>query len=146
MEAFLGGQIPEGSEVVHLNGDRLDCRIENLFLQLPDEPLMIVRISRAPDVCGYCESEFYPRRAATPVDGKPKWRVYCCRRCYDLGRGVPTTVSKAPPPPHPDRWREWPREVAWAARMIPAHDQGPGHPGIYPAIDVPEPPEHEPEP
>lgn len=134
METHIGQALPPGSKVKHLNGDLLDNRMENLFLELPGEPSMFRRINDEVRACKACGDEYLLR----PWENRPRFD-YCSRRCYELtckdnrAKGL----RRYPKRLDPDRWRSWKPEIAWAARMIPDPDPGPGGPNRYPAILVP---------
>lgn len=134
MEDHIGQALPPGSKVKHLNGDLVDNRMENLFLELRGEPNMFRRLNDEVRACKACGDEFLVHPEKTNLRAS-----FCSRRCYDLkctdrrARGL----RRYPPRLDPDRWRSWKPEIAWAARMIPDPDPGPGGPNRYPAIMVP---------
>lgn len=52
-EATTGKGIPEGSAILHLNGDNLDCRFENLLLVPKEEATVLLRrglLSEDPEI------------------------------------------------------------------------------------------------
>lgn len=142
MQAVLGQALPAGVKVRHINGVRNDNRLENLFLQLPTEPLLVVRMSHTKRRCARCDNEFF----ISPdfVARLKRRNNYCCRLCHNATCYVPGRAwvrRDWPAPPDPDRWRSWMPALAWATRMALHPDPGPGHPQRYPDIIVTPPPD-----
>ena len=144
MEAYLGQPLPPRARVAMVNGIHADTRIENLFLQLPDEPRLWQRLTWHKFQCAHCDGDYFIDPEKWEADQTRHRSLFCSRRCFSLGR--PRDKGRRsrghlvhPPPPNPDRWRAWSPQVAWAARMIPEVDEGPGGPQRYPDIFVPEP-------
>lgn len=134
MEAHIGQPLPPGAKVKHLNGDTQDNRLENLFLELAGEPSLFRRLNDEIRVCKACKDEFLVHPEKTGLRAS-----FCSRRCYDRKCTDPRArgLRRYPTKLDPDRWRAWKPEIAWAARMIPEPDPGPGGPNRYPVIVVP---------
>lgn len=136
MEAHIGQALPPGARVKHINSDTVDNRLENLFLELQGEPSLYHRLVDELRSCPSCGDDFLVHPDKDGLRSR-----YCSRRCYDLkctdrrSRGI----RRYPKPIDADRWRAWKPEIAWAARMIPDPDPGPGGPNRYPVILVPGP-------
>ena len=136
MEAFIGQPLPEGAKVKHINSDTMDNRLENLFLEVPGEPSLFRRVNDEIRVCVVCDDHFLIHPEKTGDRAR-----FCSRRCYETLRSDKRSrgMRRCPAKVDPDRWRRWTPEIAWAARMIPDPDPGPGGPNRYPVITVPAP-------
>jgi hypothetical protein len=145
MEHHLGQPIPPGSKVKHVNGVTNDNRLENLFLQLPGEPTLWHRQRYLKFQCALCDGDYLIPPAIWEADTVRQRRLFCSRKCFlhAYPRVDPRNRAKKKPqgPPNADRWRAWAPRIAWAARMIPAVDPGPGGPNRLPDIYVPEVPD-----
>lgn len=148
MEDAIGRRLPLGSRVRHLNAAPNDNRIENLFLELPGEPTLRMRLRWTLSRCVACDSDHFVDPKILARCKSPRRALFCSPWCYYRGRPPPCSpTDRIPEPKHPrkgadpDRWRTWTPQIAAAARMIPDPDPGPGKPGRYPVIEIPDPPD-----
>ena len=141
METILGQSIPPGMKVTHCNLVHNDNRVENLFLQLPTEPLMYSRINHEKRRCVRCDNEYFV--SADHIARLKRRNDFCTRHCHmaTVPRRRWCTYRDWPPHPDPDRWRAWMPALAWATRMALDPDPGPGHPQRYPDIAITPPPD-----
>jgi hypothetical protein len=144
MEAHIGGAVPPGSRIRHINGWKNDNRPENLFLWLPGEYSLRARLTWLKFRCVGCDGEYLILPGKYERDAFRERALFCSPACYVDGRyrkdGRVRLKKEPQGPPDPDRWRAWAPGIASAARMVPELDEGPGLSRI-PAIAVPEVPE-----